>query len=90
MIHFLKAARHENLVNLEKALEEEDRIEVFYEYVPFRLEKWLLDINEDLIHTLQEQMLDLAEYLCRSSIRFTFDPESIGLSENMNIKYFLN
>lgn len=60
MIHFLKAARHDNLVNLEKALEEEDRIELFYEYVPFRLEKWLLDINEELIHSLQEQMLELA------------------------------
>jgi hypothetical protein len=35
-------------------------------------------------------MLELAEYLCRSSIKFSFDPDSIGLSENMTIKYFLN
>ncbi len=35
-------------------------------------------------------MLELAEYLSRSSIKFVFDPESIGLSENMSIKYFIS
>lgn len=90
MVHFLKAAKHENLVNLEKVLTNEDQIQLYYEYAPFRLEKWVVDINEDLIESLQEQMLELADYLCRSSIKFSFDPDCLGLSENMTVKYFLN
>lgn len=42
------------------------------------------------MQTLQLQMLDLAEYLARSSIKFSFDPSCIGLSKEMNVKYFLN
>ena len=35
-------------------------------------------------------MLDMAEYLCRMSIKFKFDAQAVGLSENMDLKYFLN
>ena len=35
-------------------------------------------------------MEELAEHLCRSSIKFKFDPMAVGLSQNMGIKYFLN
>ena len=35
-------------------------------------------------------MLELAEFLCRASIKFKFDQKAIGLSEDMSIKYFLN
>lgn len=90
MVHFLKAARHDNLVNLQKVMTTGDQVELHYEYVPFRLEKWVVDINEDLVDVLQEQMLELADYLSRSTIKFSFDPHSIGLSENMTVKYFLN
>ena len=52
MIHFLRAARHDNLVNIEKVLEGQEAIELHYEYAPFRLEKWVVAVNEDLINSL--------------------------------------
>lgn len=90
MIHFLRAARHDNLVNIEKVLEGQEAIELHYEYAPFRLEKWVVAVNEDLINSLEEQLYELVEYLTRSSIKFDFDPDNIGLSKDMTIKYFLN
>jgi hypothetical protein len=35
-------------------------------------------------------MLEVAEYLSRSSFKFEFDPSSVGLSKDMALKYFLN
>ena len=35
-------------------------------------------------------MIELAEYLCRASLKFKFDSEALGLNEEMNIKYFLS
>jgi hypothetical protein len=90
MVHFLKAARHDSLLNLEKVLEAPNEVQLYYEYAPFKLEKWIATVNEDLLVCLEEQMLELAEYLSRSSIRFTFDPECLGLSSSMTIKYFLS
>ena len=37
MIHFLRVARHDNLINLEKIVEAKDEIILLYEYAPFRL-----------------------------------------------------
>lgn len=47
-------------------------------------------VDEGLLVTLEEQMLELAEYLTRSSIKFDFNPNCLGLSKDMTIKYFLN
>ena len=90
IIHFIKLSRNTHLVNLEKVMENEQEITLFYEYVPFRLEPWLLDINEELVGDLEEQLVELAERLCRASIRFRFDPREVGLNEKMEVKYFLN
>lgn len=89
MIHFLKVARHDNLINLEKVVEGKNEIVLLYEYAPFRLEKWIVTVNEDLLDSLEEQMVELAESLTRSSIKFAFDPECLGLSKDMTVKYFL-
>jgi hypothetical protein len=89
MVHFLRAARHDSLVNLEKSLEGPNEVQLYYEYAPFKLEKWIATVNEDLLGLLEEQMIELADYLSRSSIRFAFDPECLGLSSAMTIKYFL-
>ena len=34
-------------------------------------------------------MLELAESLCRNCIKFKFSAEDIGLSQEMEVKYFL-
>ena len=47
-------------------------------------------VDEELFGTLEEQMIELAEYLTRSSIKFKFNPNCLGLSKDMSIKYFLN
>jgi hypothetical protein len=47
-------------------------------------------VNEELLAALEEQMLELAEYLTRSSLKFDFNPDYLGLSGSMTIKYFLN
>jgi hypothetical protein len=46
MTHFLKVARHENLINLEQVVERKDEVSLFYEYVPFKLEKWIVTVHE--------------------------------------------
>jgi len=33
--------------------------------------------------------MELADFLSRSSIAFVFDPESVGLSPDLTVKYFL-
>lgn len=45
MVHFLRAARHPSLVNLEKTLEGQDEVQLYYEYAPFKLEKWIATVN---------------------------------------------
>lgn len=46
-------------------------------------------MNEELLVDLQHQLLSLAEYLSRLSIRFQFDPAAVGLSHELEVKYFL-
>jgi hypothetical protein len=35
-------------------------------------------------------MLNLASYLTQNGIKFKFDPNNIGLSKEIKLKYFLN
>lgn len=45
MLHFLHVARHPNLVNIHEIAKEKRSVEIYYEYAPLKLEKWLLDVN---------------------------------------------
>jgi hypothetical protein len=74
---------------LVKVVERKGEVILLYEYAPFKLEKWIVTVNEDLLDSLEEQMLELAESLARSSIKFSFDPNCLGLSKDMTVKYFL-
>lgn len=53
---------------------------MFYEYVPFKVEKWVLSINEEIVLALKKEMLELAEFLCKANLKFRFDPEVFGLN----------
>jgi hypothetical protein len=46
MVYLLNAVKHPHLVNLEKVQQTPNCIDLYYEYAPFRLEKWLLEVNE--------------------------------------------
>ena len=53
------------------------------------MERWILDLGDDVLEELEFEMLNLATYLTQSGIRFQFDPKGIGLSKDIRIKYFL-
>lgn len=44
----------------------------YYEYAPLTVEKWLLDLGDDVLEELEFEMLNLATYLTQAGIRFRF------------------
>ena len=62
----------------------------YYEYVPLTVDKWVLEMGEELIKELQFQLLNLTSYLTQNGVKFTFSPRCVGLSKDITIKYFLN
>ena len=57
--------------------------------MPLTLEKWILDLGDDILDELQAQMMSLARYLTKQDIKFRFDPYCLGLSKDIKVKYFL-
>ena len=55
-----------------------------------KLERWLLDLGEDVLEELEFEMLSLANYLTQNGIKFKFNSHNLGLSKEIHIKYFLN
>lgn len=53
------------------------------------LEKWIVNLGDDVLDNLKNQMLDLSSYLNANGIAFTFDPRFVGLNEEIRLKYFL-
>ena len=48
MIHFIKTLSHPNLINLNSVSGGTDSFHLYYEYVPFKLESWVLGVNEEM------------------------------------------
>lgn len=48
-----------------------------------------MDLGEDILDELQEQMIALTRYLTKHNIKFHFDPDCLGLSKDIKVKYFL-
>ena len=69
---------------------QEGEAHLFYEYVPLKLEKWLLDLGDDVLEQLEFEVLSLANYLTQNGIKFAFNPQNLGLSKDIHVKYFLN
>lgn len=57
MIHFLQVARHKHLVNIAKASQGDHRVELYYEYVPLKLERQLISANAGILNTLKAQLI---------------------------------
>jgi hypothetical protein len=70
MVHFIKIAKHEHLVNIIQVKEGGDCVELYYEYAPLKLERWIIDVNEEIAVSMENQLIELAEYLTRASIKF--------------------
>ena len=62
---------------------------LFYEYVPLTLEKWILDVADEIVDELEFEMLALANYLTHENIKFNFDPKCLGFNNKLKVKYFL-
>lgn len=91
MVGFLEGVSHDNLVNFSHAERAADHtVHFYYEYVPLTLEKWVLDLGDDVVEELELAMVGLANYLTSQGIRFVFDPRCLGLSRDIRVKYFLN
>ena len=70
-------------------LDEENTCNFYYEYVPLTIGQWVIDMGDELVKELQFELLALANYLTNNGIRFAFEPQCVGLSKDIKIKYFL-
>jgi hypothetical protein len=91
MVQFLSTLDSEFLIQL-RSCENNGGGEFYfyYEYVPLTLEKWILDLGDDILEELEFEMLTLANYLTQHSIKFRFEPRLLGLSKDIKVKYFLH
>lgn len=69
----LQDLRNPNLINFHHLEKEEGLTYFYYEYAHLTLEKWILDLGDDIWEILKNQMLDLAVFLNKNLIFFTFD-----------------
>lgn len=91
MVTFLSTLESEFLIQLRHCESSgSGEFYFYYEYVPLTLEKWILDLGDDILEELEFEMLSLANYLTQHSIRFHFDPSALGLSKDIKVKYFLH
>lgn len=51
------------------------------------IDKWLLDLGEDVLEQLEFELTTLAVYLTDSGVKFAFDPKFVGLSKDIKVKY---
>ena len=81
---------HSSLIKLHYSEHEEGSFNFYYEYVHLTLEKWIINLGDDVLGSLKSQMLDLSNFLNASGIAFTFDPRFVGVNQDMRLKYFIS
>lgn len=55
-------------IKLETIVEEEDRICLFYEYVPIKIEKYIRTMDQQFIKHYRSQLYPIAEVLSENAI----------------------
>lgn len=90
MAEFIATLESEHLVQLLGWESHSGEAFFYYEYVPLTLERWILDLGDDILDELEFEMLSLAGYLAQQGIKFRFDPALLGLSKEIKVKYFLS
>lgn len=52
---------------------EETHVYFYFEYVHLNIEKWVLDLGDEMWETLKNQMFELATFLNKNHIFWTFE-----------------
>ena len=89
-IQYFRRLNQGSLVQLENMLQGDHKLEMFYEYVPMRLDVWLGGMEERLIEGICRQLIELGNYLAKCYVRATLRLENIGLDQHYRVKYFLD
>ena len=70
---FLKGLRNNFLINFHHMEKEETHIYLYFEYAHLNIEKWILDLGDEMWERLKNQMFELANFLNKSQFFWTFD-----------------
>lgn len=88
--HLFRRLNQSCIVRLEQVLEEEDGLQLLYEYVPIRMQTWISNINEKFIEGFCRQLAELGDYLAKCYIKVELRLDCVGMDENYRPKYFLD
>lgn len=76
----LEQLSHSSLISLHYSEHKEGYFSLYYEYVHLTLEKWIVNLGDDVLEGLKNQMLDLSCFLNASGVVFTFEPRFVGVN----------
>ena len=71
-------------------LEDQNCINVFYEFVPIAAQMWLQAAPPDILYRVKENLLNLARALSSCHIVGDLNLDNLGLSENYKEKYYFS
>ena len=86
----LQQLNHPFLINLRGFEQQGNAVYFYYQYAPLTIEKWILDLGDAVVDGLKHQMLALAAFLNCRGISFAFSPQQLGLSQQIDLQYFLH
>lgn len=82
-IEKLKTVAHKNTINLRSTEDNGNGyIDLYYPYVPIRLEDSFLENSSQTVKELHKQFIELAIYLAKNCILTSFSPERCGVIIN--------
>lgn len=76
----LEQLSHSSLIKFYYSEHKEGSFSLYFEYVHLTLEKWIINLGDDVLDSLKNQMLDLSRFLNAGGVAFTFDPRFVGVN----------
>lgn len=86
----LQSVSHPFLINLRGCQQQDSTAYFYYQYAHLTIERWILDLGEEIVDRLKHQMLALAAFLNQRGVCFAFSPQQLGLSQQIDVQYFLH
>jgi hypothetical protein len=91
-VEILKSISHKNAVNLRSTVEENNFIDLFYQYVPISIDDAFTENPDLTVKEMHRQFIELAIFLAKHCIVTTFSPNRCGVvmkDGNTQLKYYL-